>query len=144
MNNQMVRAISESNQKMGKKRLHEAKERIDEHFGVVGLAERFDESVLLMKKHFGWGDVSYRKLNVSSERPGKDSIPGDVRQEIKERNQLDMKLYAYAEERLNENLRQIDRIEQKLRRLRLQCRVRTLKVRLKGVVKQGLSMLGLR
>ncbi|MCB8978082.1 MAG: sulfotransferase family 2 domain-containing protein [Ardenticatenaceae bacterium] len=38
--------------------LETAKQNLAEHFAVVGLVERFDESLLLLKKAFGWGNVS--------------------------------------------------------------------------------------
>ena len=43
-----------------------AKQNMREEFAVVGLQDRFNESLLLMKHAFGWGNVCYQKKNVTT------------------------------------------------------------------------------
>jgi hypothetical protein len=77
-------------------------------FGIVGLVERFDESLLLMKKRYGWGDVSYRKRKVASDRPGREDLSRALLRKIEERNRLDTDLYEYGQMRLNRELSAAD------------------------------------
>ena len=144
LDNQMVWDVVGASQKReDEKMLRRAKENIERFFGIVGLVERFDESLLLMKKYFGWGDVSYRKRNVTHDRPGRDDIPRDVFREIKERNHLDVELYKFAEKKLLRKLREVD-LSGELRRLHFKCWMRSVKAKLKGQVGQKLAKLGLR
>jgi hypothetical protein len=76
---------------LAKKNLHEA-------FTVVGLTERFDETLLLLKNSFHWRHLFYVKLNVTRRRPTQYAIPPEIRQVIRVDNQLDLELYRYAQE----------------------------------------------
>jgi len=76
--------------------LEEAKHNLEEYFSVVGLAERFDESVMLIKRTFGWKMPLYVRHNVTRDRPHKERIPEDVLRLIEEQNGLDIELYRFA------------------------------------------------
>lgn len=79
--------------------LETAKSRLEHSFAVVGLAERFDESVVLMKRRLGWAEVPrYRSLNVTSARPGAADIPEETAELIRAHNLLDIELYDFARE----------------------------------------------
>jgi hypothetical protein len=71
-----------------------AKAHVAEHFAVVGLTERFDESLLLMKDELGWADVSYERRNTASRPTSSDELDPETRQVILQRNDLDAELYA--------------------------------------------------
>ena len=102
--------------------LTKAKVNIEEHFSVVGLTERFDASVALMKIRLGWPrSIHYTKRNVSSAGARKEDLWAKLRMEIRERNWLDYKLYEWAHERLAEQLR--------ANALRVGLQVTTLRVR---------------
>ena len=125
LDNQMVRSIAGSgaggkNEEADAERFRQAKENLNKYFGVVGLVEYFDKSILLMKQHFGWGDVSYQKRNVSSNRPAKEDLPVSLREEIEERNHWDRKLYEYGEQQLNRKLNKSD-LRLELRWLQFRC-----------------------
>lgn len=77
--------------------LETAKRNLETHFGAVGLVERFDESLLLMKRALGWSHVLYRRKNVTYGRPGMGSHSAETLRCIRERNRLDAELYAFAE-----------------------------------------------
>ena len=55
--------------------LQMACDNLREQFDVVGLTERFDESLLLMQRVLGWPYVYYqRKINVTANRPKAQSL----------------------------------------------------------------------
>jgi len=76
--------------------LEEAKHNLEDYFSVVGLAERFDESALLIKRTFGWKMPLYVRHNVTRDRPHKERIPEEVLGLIEEQNVLDVELYRFA------------------------------------------------
>lgn len=56
--------------------------------------ERFDESLLLIRKSLGWRHhFLYRRQNVTPNRPARLDIPRDALDTIEHSNQLDMRLY---------------------------------------------------
>jgi hypothetical protein len=72
------------------------KNNLRDRFAVVGLTERFDETLLLMKRAFGWRNVFYARQNVSSRRPHREKLAPETLQAIASTNQLDIALYRYA------------------------------------------------
>ena len=86
--------------------LKRAKKNLQEHFTVVGLTERFDETLILLKRVFGWRNIFYTKLNVGTNRSKKEDIPKETLSVIEKHNELDIELYRYAQERFNEQIRQ--------------------------------------
>jgi len=78
--------------------LAQAKRSIEAHFTVTGLTERFDESLILLKRAFGWSNVRYVRANVSRR---KDPVPPAALRAIEERNALDLELYRWATERFD-------------------------------------------
>lgn len=75
--------------------LEQAKEHLRAHF-VVGLVERFDESVILMAKRFGWRMPYYVPANVTHKRPRRAPPSPDVAAWLREHNALDMELYEFG------------------------------------------------
>ena len=65
-------------------------------FSVVGLTERFEESLALMKLRFGWKLASYSSFNVTRTRPKKRDLPQATLDLIAERNRFDIELYKSA------------------------------------------------
>lgn len=145
LDNQMVRQVvgNEGSEDPGEGTLNQAKANLDEWFGVVGLVERFDESLLLMKKRYGWGDVSYHRRNATPNRRKKEDYPQHVVREIKQRNRLDAELYEYGKERLRGKLEEID-LSEELRSLRRRCWMRSKGVQLKDKISRSLASIGLR
>ena len=80
-----------------------AKQNLQSHFIVAGLTERFDETYLLLKRHFGWPYVPYTRHNVGHNRP---EIDAETRDLIRQYNSYDMALYAFVRERLAVQIRQ--------------------------------------
>jgi hypothetical protein len=73
-----------------------AKENLNNHFALVGLTERFDEGLAILKILFGWEIAKYAKFNVTKSRLKKTSLPASTVKLIAERNQYDVALYEYA------------------------------------------------
>jgi Galactose-3-O-sulfotransferase len=73
-----------------------AKKNLAEHFSFVGLAERFDEGLAVLKLMFGWNITQYAKFNVTATRPEKSKVPEEVQRGIARRNRFDVALYEHA------------------------------------------------
>lgn len=86
--------------------LESAKKNIQERFAVVGLMERYDETLLLLKRNLGWKTPLYIKSNVTKNRPVKETISKDTIEMIERYNELDIELYRYGRERFEEQLNQ--------------------------------------
>jgi len=100
-----------------------AKENVEKHFAVVGLAERFDESLIVLRKAFGWTKLYYVRVNVAPGHYRKDGVPATTLEAIAERNWLDMELYKWAAERFEERVASDASFEPALQRFRLENRV---------------------
>jgi hypothetical protein len=83
-----------------------AKKNLEEFFSIVGLVERFDETLILLKRAFGWRIPFYIKENITRSRPIKGDILKLTLNLIEEYNELDIDLYRYATEMFEELLNQ--------------------------------------
>jgi hypothetical protein len=76
-----------------------AKENLRDHFAVVGITERFDETLVLLKRAFSWNrDVFYYPMNTNPGRGGIKHESQDTIDMILARNALDYELYQFATE----------------------------------------------
>lgn len=82
-----------------------AKENLRTYFSVVGVTERFDEFLILLKKTFGWKNCFYIQANVSKQRRKKRKLPKGTLKMIEEKNIFDIKLYHFASEMFDEAIR---------------------------------------
>jgi hypothetical protein len=78
--------------------LERAKRNLRGHFSVVGITERFDESLLLMGRTYGWHLPGYHVYNVNPRRPRGRKVSQRIRERIAEHNRFDAQLYAFANE----------------------------------------------
>jgi hypothetical protein len=77
--------------------LQSAKATLDK-CAVVGLTERFQDSVFLLAYTFGWYPYTdYQSLRVAKRKSRKDGVDPDIIAAIEQTNQLDMALYQYAQ-----------------------------------------------
>ncbi|MCK5057140.1 MAG: sulfotransferase family 2 domain-containing protein [Candidatus Aminicenantes bacterium] len=81
-----------------------AKENLNKHFAVVGLTERFDETLILFKREFGWDWPFYIRDNVTKDKVAGEDIPSSTIDIIKEYNRLDIELYEYAKKCFTEQI----------------------------------------
>jgi sulfotransferase famil protein len=90
------------------KMLEIAKLNLVRHYTIAGLTERFDETVMLMKQHFGWNYPLYSRRNVQKNKPGKDKIPESTVKLIEQTNALDVELYRFAKKKFERLLSEQD------------------------------------
>jgi len=76
--------------------LEDAKNNLKNKLVFTGLTERFDESVILMKRLFGWKMPYYLRERVTRNRPRRDDIPSSDIAVLQEYNRMDLELYDYA------------------------------------------------
>jgi len=106
-----------------------AKENLLRYFSVVGLSERFEESLALMKLRFGWKLQRYSSFNVSRTRLKKADVSSSTLELIEEKNSFDISLYEYAaklfQAAVNTHAAEVSRItrELELARARTQTRL---------------------
>jgi hypothetical protein len=73
-----------------------AKENLNRYFSLVGITERFDEGLAILKIMFGWHISKYAKFNVTKTRQAKKNLPAATVELIAAREKYDMALYEYA------------------------------------------------
>jgi hypothetical protein len=73
-----------------------AKQNLRRHFAALGLVERFDESLLLIRRRLGWGSVYYISQNVAPDRARAETLTRYEQAAIERVNALDYELYDYA------------------------------------------------
>lgn len=83
--------------------LQKAKEHL-RNFKVVGVTEQFNETLFLLQKEYGWVNILYKKTNITKSRRQKSDIPTDVIELINHYNSLDIELYKYSKQLLDEKL----------------------------------------
>jgi hypothetical protein len=77
-----------------------------ERIAMVGISERFEETLLLCRAILGWRRLIYRRVNVNRHRPALAAIEPATLAAIERANSLDRVLYRYACERFEELLQQ--------------------------------------
>lgn len=82
--------------------LERAIEHAEKSFTVVGLSERFQESLLMIAATYGWKIPYYENRKVSKNRPAIDPAMIEL---IRQHNPQDLALYEYGKKRFEEDLR---------------------------------------
>lgn len=100
VDNDQTRRIAGVNPKVGAlttAHLEAAKENLRRHFAVVGITERMDETLVLLKRKLDWTKeiFSYPK-NVNPHKPSTNQLSPENIKAILKRNELDFELYDYA------------------------------------------------
>lgn len=87
-----------------------AKENLNNYFSVVGITERYNESIFLMSQELGWTNfnINFQKKHVNPYRLKRDEIPQEVIDIIMKNNKLDMEIYEYANEQFNKRILNLD------------------------------------
>jgi hypothetical protein len=73
-----------------------AKENLTRHFSLVGLTERFEETLALAKILFGWKVPYYTSIRQGPKHPKKEEVSPQQRALIAEYNKFDMELYSFG------------------------------------------------
>jgi len=82
--------------------LENAKEHLSRSFRVVGISERFEESLLLIATKFQWSLCYYEDRKVARNR---SVVEPDVVEAIRQHNSLDLELYDFGMKLFEEDLR---------------------------------------
>ncbi|MEX2400243.1 MAG: sulfotransferase family 2 domain-containing protein [Rhodothermales bacterium] len=83
--------------------LESALDNLESYFSVVGIAERFDETLLLMARRLNWNRRPlYVRRNVTKNRPALEAVSPRVLREIEAANALDLALYERSVQRFDE------------------------------------------
>lgn len=109
LNNGQTRVISglKSDYHYGEnpqERLMTAKNNLRKYFSVIGLTEKYEETLILLKREFGWDWPFYRRVNVTKGKVARENIPASTIETIREYNQLDIELYDYAMKLFDEKI----------------------------------------
>lgn len=83
-----------------------AKGNLRKYFKVVGVTEKFDEMLLVLRKIFGWKNIYYTKNNVSAKHLLKSEISQEVLDIINKNNELDLELHAFAKQLLEDSIKE--------------------------------------
>jgi hypothetical protein len=89
--------------------LDAARAHLDEHFTLVGLAEQFDLTLLLLRARYGWTyrSLFYLRRNETPGRQPMGHVAPEAIQAIREHHQFDQALYDYVDQRLQEQTRRL-------------------------------------
>ena len=86
--------------------LETAKFNLENRFAVVGITDRFDESLLLMKKRLGWKrHLFYARQNTAPRPISTSNIAPETLRRIEEHTRLDAELVTLAGELLTDAIR---------------------------------------
>ena len=84
---------------------------IDREFALIGITERFNETLLLASHILGWRMIPYKRLNISTqwkinyiEELKNDKRAMDL---LIDMNEIDIRLYEYVNSRLTERLNKL-------------------------------------
>lgn len=103
-----------------------AKKRLERDFAFVGFTERYNESMALLSYTFGWPQINeYETLNITPNRMSREDIPPDVVEHLLEINQIDLELYAFAEQLFEDRMAQLTKHQTQQEKMRDQTLVVT-------------------
>lgn len=83
-----------------------AKKNIRDYFLLVGDTDKFDESILILRKRLDWKIPLYVKNNTTPNRPSVKDISENTVKIIQNRNKLDIDLYKYGKNLLEMQITQ--------------------------------------
>lgn len=108
LDNIQTRQISgihlKSHEKCDRHMLETAKHNLISYYKIFGITERFDETLLLLRQHFGWNYPFYTPLNIIQNKPGRDQITPRALALIEKTNSFDIELYTFAVEKFNQTI----------------------------------------
>jgi len=110
-NGQTRRLAGEMNVPCGRvtlQMLDRAKANLAKNFAVIGLTERFDESLILLHRQFGWPLQRVRDLNIGENRPQRTDLSKETRKILDDCNHFDLDLYQFASDLFEQAVSKID------------------------------------
>ncbi len=105
LDNGMVRRFSGygiNPQKCTKEALTQAKKNIEKNFAVVGVLERYEETLELFSNKFNLPAISHNKVNITKKiQLPKSEFSKELLSKIERQNELDIELYQWVDAKLN-------------------------------------------
>ncbi|SEM73647.1 sulfotransferase family 2 domain-containing protein [Lihuaxuella thermophila] len=93
--------------------LAKALENVRKHYAFVGITEMYPESVFMLNRTLGWKHIPYTKENVTKNKPKKAPVSEEVIRYLKEKNELDYRLYEFCKKRLLRSIKQLSPAEKR-------------------------------
>jgi hypothetical protein len=85
--------------------LQQAISNIEQHYFTTGSDRHFDESLVLLKRAYGWrDDIVYRRQNVNPNRPALAGLGDRVGRLLERWTELDRELVAFCDDRLRQTI----------------------------------------
>ncbi len=100
--------------KLNKSHLEIAKNNINDYFLLIGLTERYDETILLLKHMLRWDTPYYSIANAVRRVQKTDEMDPVIVDIIKQYNQLDIELYNYANKKFDDTLKIFPAVQKEL------------------------------
>jgi hypothetical protein len=97
MQTHLISGIKDGNLKI-------AKDNLKKYFSVVGITERFSESLFIIEKKYGWKIDKYQTQNITKNKPTLNKISNEIIEIIENKNQKDIKLYKFANKLLSKQI----------------------------------------
>ena len=97
----MIAGVKDVDSTGDKRLLDMAKENLLKSFSVVGICERFEESLMLIATSFDWRIPFYKNCKVSKTRP---QVSPSTVEMIRDHNRLDVELYEFSRSLFEESL----------------------------------------
>jgi hypothetical protein len=108
LDNDQTRRVAGTDPKFGgctRSLLEKAKSNIERHFSLLGVTERFEDTLRVAADVLGWSPrPQVVKLLLNERHRAASSIMSRTKEAILERNALDLELYSFANAWLNEYL----------------------------------------
>ncbi|MDP6726841.1 MAG: sulfotransferase family 2 domain-containing protein [Candidatus Marinimicrobia bacterium] len=108
--------------KLDKSHLETAKKNITDHFLLIGLTERYDETILLLKHMLRWDTPYYSIANAIKRDERTKHIEPKLKELIIEYNQLDVQLYDYVSRLFDEQIKKCPMVLNELEKFELKNR----------------------
>lgn len=83
-----------------------AKARLRDEMRVTGLLERYDETLILLRRAFGWKMPYYFLKNIGGNSRSQREHPPETLEIARQQCALDLELYAYAQQLFDAQVRQ--------------------------------------
>lgn len=103
--------------------LAKALENIENHFSFVGLTEKYDESLILLKKMYNWSTPYYKTVNKTKNRTKFEELDSKTIKALQEYNKGDRLLYDKIKKELENKIYNLSDMESQLRILKLKNRL---------------------
>ena len=84
--------------------LEAAKNNLTKYFSLVGITERYDETLQVLQRKLGWEIDVQNKCNVTANKPALREISNEIIEIIKSKSVMDSVLYQFANQLLDEQL----------------------------------------